>query len=182
MATCAGLLENALPCTASPSPANVASLPPALLPSIDSACTSLLESGTSECSTGTAAEAYPRSSPLPESSPSAHPAGSPESAPSRQVHLRARHNNIPLDQPRQSQSQQPPPTYASDTLRQLRIDDSQMIVSANDLDLGHSKRALQLARRTIIGPGFGAAPGAGCGNAVAIAVWKATLPSTFCTT
>src|SRR3954462_2193790 len=32
---------------------------------------------------------------------------------------------------------------------------------------------------TVIGPGEGAAPGAGCGNAVDIAVWKVTYPSTF---
>ena len=33
---------------------------------------------------------------------------------------------------------------------------------------------------TIIGPGDGALPGAGCGKAVDRAVWKVTLPSTFC--
>src|SRR2546425_3583241 len=33
-----------------------------------------------------------------------------------------------------------------------------------------------------IGPGAGALPGAGCGNAVDIAVWTATWPSTFWTT
>ena len=33
-----------------------------------------------------------------------------------------------------------------------------------------------------MGPGAGADPGAGCGNAVDIAVWKVTLPSTFCRT
>ena len=37
-----------------------------------------------------------------------------------------------------------------------------------------------LSSATFIGPGEGAAPGAGCGNAVDIAVWKVTLPSTFC--
>ena len=35
---------------------------------------------------------------------------------------------------------------------------------------------------TFIGPGDGAAPGAGCGNAVDIAVWNVTFPSTFCIT
>src|SRR6185437_8200716 len=35
---------------------------------------------------------------------------------------------------------------------------------------------------TFIGPGDGAVPGAGCGNAVERAVWKVTLPSTFCIT
>src|SRR5262249_38093226 len=35
---------------------------------------------------------------------------------------------------------------------------------------------------TFIGPGEGAVPGAGCGNAVERAVWKVTLPSTFCIT
>src|SRR6202030_3694970 len=35
---------------------------------------------------------------------------------------------------------------------------------------------------TFIGPGDGAAPGAGCGNAVERAVWNVTLPSTFCIT
>ena len=35
---------------------------------------------------------------------------------------------------------------------------------------------------TFIGPGEGAEPGAGCGNAVERAVWKVTLPSTFCIT
>src|SRR5258708_10260003 len=33
---------------------------------------------------------------------------------------------------------------------------------------------------TVIGPGDGADPGFGCGNAVEQAVWKVTLPSTFC--
>src|SRR6185437_10707784 len=33
---------------------------------------------------------------------------------------------------------------------------------------------------TFIGPGDGALPGAGCGNAVERAVWKVMLPSTFC--
>ena len=33
-----------------------------------------------------------------------------------------------------------------------------------------------------IGPGDGAAPGAGCGNAVDRAQWKVRLPSTFCIT
>src|ERR1700722_2925423 len=32
---------------------------------------------------------------------------------------------------------------------------------------------------SFIGPGAGAAPGAGCGNAVDAAVWNVTLPSTF---
>jgi len=32
---------------------------------------------------------------------------------------------------------------------------------------------------TSIGPGEGAPPGAGCGNAVDSAVWKVMLPSTF---
>src|SRR6266480_7414261 len=35
---------------------------------------------------------------------------------------------------------------------------------------------------TFIGPGDGAVPGAGCGNAVDIAVWKVTLPSIFWST
>src|SRR5215470_3073067 len=35
---------------------------------------------------------------------------------------------------------------------------------------------------TFIGPGLGAAPGAGCGNAVERAEWNVTLPSTFCST
>src|SRR5580693_1288073 len=39
-----------------------------------------------------------------------------------------------------------------------------------------------LSSATFIGPGDGAAPGAGCGNAVERAVWKVTLPSTFCMT
>ena len=33
---------------------------------------------------------------------------------------------------------------------------------------------------TSFGPGAGAVPGAGCGKAVERAVWKVTLPSTFC--
>src|SRR5512144_2194540 len=37
-----------------------------------------------------------------------------------------------------------------------------------------------LSSGTFIGPGDGAAPGAGCGKAVDRAVWKVTLPSTFC--
>ena len=39
-----------------------------------------------------------------------------------------------------------------------------------------------LSSGTFIGPGDGAVPGAGCGNAVERAVWKVTLPSTFCIT
>ena len=39
-----------------------------------------------------------------------------------------------------------------------------------------------LASSTFIGPGEGAVPGAGCGKAVERAVWKVTLPSTFCIT
>lgn len=35
---------------------------------------------------------------------------------------------------------------------------------------------------TAIGPALLAEPGAGWGNAVEVAVWKATLPSTFCIT
>ena len=37
-----------------------------------------------------------------------------------------------------------------------------------------------LSSATFIGPGDGAVPGAGCGKAVERAVWKVTLPSTFC--
>ena len=36
------------------------------------------------------------------------------------------------------------------------------------------------AGTSFIGPGEGAVPGAGCGNAVERAVWNVTLPSTFC--
>src|SRR5689334_16456502 len=39
-----------------------------------------------------------------------------------------------------------------------------------------------LSSGTFIGPGDGAVPGAGCGKAVERAVWKVTLPSTFCMT
>src|SRR4029453_19102785 len=39
-----------------------------------------------------------------------------------------------------------------------------------------------LSSATFIGPGEGAEPGAGCGKAVERAVWKVTLPSTFCMT
>src|ERR1035438_10039313 len=35
---------------------------------------------------------------------------------------------------------------------------------------------------TFMGPGAGVAPGAGCGNAVDMAVWNVTFPSTFCIT
>src|SRR5207302_11503290 len=35
---------------------------------------------------------------------------------------------------------------------------------------------------TFVGPGLGALPGAGCGKAVDVAVWKVTLPSTFLST
>src|ERR1700694_192940 len=37
-----------------------------------------------------------------------------------------------------------------------------------------------LSAGTFIGPGEGADPGAGWGNAVDIAVWKVRFPSTFC--
>ena len=39
-----------------------------------------------------------------------------------------------------------------------------------------------LLSSTFIGPGEGALPGSGCGKAVERAVWKVTLPSTFCIT
>jgi hypothetical protein len=39
-----------------------------------------------------------------------------------------------------------------------------------------------LSSGTFIGPADGAVPGAGCGKAVERAVWKVTLPSTFCIT
>ncbi len=39
-----------------------------------------------------------------------------------------------------------------------------------------------LASSTFIGPGEGAAPGAGGGKAVDRAVWTVTLPSPFCIT
>jgi hypothetical protein len=39
-----------------------------------------------------------------------------------------------------------------------------------------------LSSATFIGPGDGAVPGAGCGNAVERAVWKVALPSIFCIT
>ena len=39
-----------------------------------------------------------------------------------------------------------------------------------------------LSSGTFMGPGPLAVPGAGCGNAVDMAVWKVTLPSTFCMT
>src|SRR5579862_9347457 len=39
-----------------------------------------------------------------------------------------------------------------------------------------------LSSGTFIGPGPFAVPGTGCGNAVDIAVWNVTLPSTFCIT
>ena len=39
-----------------------------------------------------------------------------------------------------------------------------------------------LSSATFIGPGALAGPGAGCGNAVDIAVWNVTFPSIFCIT
>ena len=38
---------------------------------------------------------------------------------------------------------------------------------------------LRRSASTFIGPGFGAVPGAGCGNAVDIAVWNVMFPSNF---
>ena len=48
----------------------------------------------------------------------------------------------------------------------------------------HARPSMCFSRSvsTFIGPGDGAAPGAGCGNAVDIAVWNVTFPSTFCIT
>ena len=37
----------------------------------------------------------------------------------------------------------------------------------------------RISGATFMGPGLGAAPGAGCGKAVDVAVWKVTFPSTF---
>jgi len=39
-----------------------------------------------------------------------------------------------------------------------------------------------LSSDTFMGPGLFPGPGAACGNAVDIAVWKVTLPSIFCIT
>src|SRR4029078_13083460 len=48
--------------------------------------------------------------------------------------------------------------------------------------LATPSRLRSLLSSTFIGPGEGAEPGAGCGKAVERAVWKVTLPSTFCIT
>ena len=50
------------------------------------------------------------------------------------------------------------------------------------LTLATPSNVRSLLSSTFIGPGEGALPGAGCGNAVERAVWKVTLPSTFCST
>ena len=55
------------------------------------------------------------------------------------------------------------------------FEDGVLNVSYNCLDRHLEKRGDQVA---IIWEGD--VPGTGCGNAVAIAVWKVTLPSTFC--
>src|SRR5712671_7655980 len=51
-----------------------------------------------------------------------------------------------------------------------------------NVTLAMPSRPRSLSSGTFIGPGDGAEPGAGCGKAVERAVWKVTLPSTFCIT
>src|SRR5712672_1696050 len=51
---------------------------------------------------------------------------------------------------------------------QRRVDDREALIARLEVDAGNTEQA--------------AAPGAGCGNAVERAVWKVTLPSTFCIT
>ena len=56
-----------------------------------------------------------------------------------------------------------------------------MVIARDETDVGDAEHIAQLARREpSSGPGLGAAPGAGCGKAVDIAVWNVMLPSTFC--
>jgi len=64
---------------------------------------------------------------------------------------------------------------------QRRINDRQRTFAFHVIHAGHSQYAAEFLRRHFIGPGFGAVPGAGCGNAVDIAVWNVMFPSIFCT-
>ena len=65
---------------------------------------------------------------------------------------------------------------------QRLVDDRQRFAAANEIDGRDAEIFPRSPAATFIGPGEGAEPGAGWGNAVERAVWKATLPSTFCMT
>ena len=65
---------------------------------------------------------------------------------------------------------------------QRRIDNGEPLFARLERYAGGAEQRAELSSGTFIGPGDGAVPGAGCGNAVERAVWKVTLPSTFCIT
>ena len=56
----------------------------------------------------------------------------------------------------------------------------QRVMAMHVRHIGYAKHAAEPLGLHLKRPVAGAVPGAGCGNAVDIAVWKATFPSTFC--
>src|SRR5579859_2532379 len=69
----------------------------------------------------------------------------------------------------------PQPARGVSTIARGAFDDTR-------LTLAMPRYSFSSPAGTTIGPGLFAVPGAGCGNAVARAVWNATEPSTFCIT
>jgi len=65
---------------------------------------------------------------------------------------------------------------------QRRVDDRKPLIARLKLMLATPSKVRSLFVGDLHRPGEGAVPGAGCGNAVERAVWKVTLPSTFCIT
>ena len=62
------------------------------------------------------------------------------------------------------------------------VGDRDRVVDVVEGHPGQAEHFLQPIGLHLHRPGRGAAPGAGCGNAVDIAVWNVTCPSTFCIT
>ena len=64
-----------------------------------------------------------------------------------------------------------------------RVDDREPLLALLEGDAGDAEHACAACRPALSsGPATARVPGAGCGNAVERAVWKVTLPSTFCIT
>ena len=63
---------------------------------------------------------------------------------------------------------------------QRGIDDGKPLFALLEGYACRAEHGAQLVVRHLHRPGDGAVPGAGCGKAVERAVWKVTLPSTFC--
>src|SRR3989442_1648781 len=64
-------------------------------------------------------------------------------------------------------------------LAKRRVDNRQRLRARHIRHLSDTEQSPRLSLRDLHRPRRGALPGAGCGNAVDIAVWNDTLPSTF---